>query len=74
MYFLRRKNKGLAESVRALEEATESLDRVKSREDEVHDIAESLKDIRERNHFAEQLGDIFFGGSTHQRLGGGHAK
>jgi len=73
MYFPRRKNKGLADSENAVREAQANLEAVKSREEEVHEIAESLRVMRERNHFAEKLGDIFFG-DPHHHLGGGHAR
>jgi hypothetical protein len=62
MFFPKRK-KGLVDSAKALEDADQNLKRVKSREKEVHEVAESLRIIRQRNHFAEQLQEIL-GGST----------
>jgi hypothetical protein len=70
----RRRSKGLEESEKALREADQNLEEVKSRDEEVHEVAESLKVLRERNHFAEQLQLIFenSGAPAGGYLGGGH--
>lgn len=60
MWFLRRRlNKTKSkEADEALKDAQANLKRVKRRGGEVSRIAESLKEIRERNHFAEQMEEI----------------
>lgn len=49
------------ESHIALEEATANLEQAKARTQEVLEVAQSLRLLRERNHFAEQL-NIIMGG------------
>lgn len=61
MRFLRREPKANKESQQALSEAQENLDRVRSRSKEVHKVSQASKELRERNHFAEQLTEIMFG-------------
>lgn len=51
----RRKREPEVESQRALDGARKSLKRVKARDSEVHAVSESLRVLREKNHFAEQL-------------------
>lgn len=61
MCFRRRKKcaeEKIAESQKAVEEAHQTLRRVRARDSEVHAISGALKSIRERNHFAEQLRTI----------------
>jgi len=74
--FFRRRSKGLAESEKALQDADQNLERVKARDEEVHEVAEALKTMRERNHFAEQLQLIFenSGVPAGGQLGGGHIR
>jgi len=55
------KKNGNIRSQQAVLDATQSLERVQSRESEVRAVSKALKDIRERNHFAEQL-QILMGG------------
>lgn len=43
------------ESKKAVEEATRHVQEVKARGPEVQQLAEEMRDIRRRNHFAEQL-------------------
>ena len=56
-----RKDKDHGEANRGLKNARENLEKVKSRGDEVSQVAQELKTARERNHFAEQLQLIFTG-------------
>lgn len=59
MWFLRRRESESGEEAkRALEDAENTLREVKDRAEEVSMIATDLKNIRERNHFAEQLEDL----------------
>lgn len=64
----RKCKKDLAKSQEALLEARTSLSEVKSRTPEVRAISKALKEIREKNHFAEQLEAIILrnGGTLHQ--------
>lgn len=60
----RRKNKEKEEvrkATRARDEATESLHEIQAREPEVSEVSESLRTLRERNHFAEQIQAILEG-------------
>lgn len=61
--FRRRETNG-GESKKALEDATENLRRVQARHPEVSEVAQASKRIRERNHFAEQLTDLIWGGTN----------
>lgn len=56
-----RKPKGNVKSQQAVLDATQSLRKVRDREPEVHAVAKALKEIRERNHFAEQLNALLGG-------------
>ncbi len=56
-----RRNREDQESVKALEEASKNLERAKERDPEVKEVAESLRCIREQNHFAERLEAIMKG-------------
>jgi hypothetical protein len=56
------RHKNGSESRQALLDATKSLREVKDRDTEVHEVSTTLKAIRERNHFAEQLRTIMQGG------------
>lgn len=56
------KKTGYVKSQQAVRDAARSLERVKARNPEVHEVSKTLKDIRERNHFAEQLQVIMEGG------------
>lgn len=49
------KRKPHHDSKKALEEAKQSLRAVRSRAPEVREVATALKEIRERNHFADKL-------------------
>lgn len=62
MWPFRRDKRAEKESQQAVLEAVESLRDVTSRNKEVHTVSKTLKDIRERNHFAEQLRAIMEGG------------
>lgn len=66
-HLLRRSRKRALEheSMEALLDATNNLKQVQRRGREVNRVANALKDIRERNHFAEQLEAIILnpGGS-----------
>lgn len=53
--FPKRDKKKLKDSQQAILDATKSLREVRSRDDEVHQVSGALRNIRERNHFAEQL-------------------
>lgn len=45
-------------SIKALEEAKEHLRDVSNRTDEVYSLAASLRNLREKNHFAETVVDL----------------
>lgn len=63
MRFRRRKSDDtLAEANAALEDAEKNLQRVKRRGTEVHRVVGALREIRERNHFGEQLEQIILRG------------
>jgi len=56
MWSLRkRNNKQIKDSQQAILDATKSLREVHERDTEVHELSGALRNIRERNHFAEQL-------------------
>lgn len=58
MCLRRRKKKARVsaeESKTAVAEATRHMQEIQARGAEVQELAESLRDIRKRNHFAEQL-------------------
>jgi hypothetical protein len=56
MWFRRQEQKRkLVESEQAILDANRAKKRVEARTPEVRAISLSLKDIRERNHFADQL-------------------
>jgi hypothetical protein len=55
------KRNGYVKSRQAVLDAAGALKQVQSRNPEVHAVSKTLKDIRERNHFAEQL-QIILGG------------
>ena len=59
--FLRSSRKDPA-AKKALDEAQQVHQRVKARDGEVHEVAESLKKVRQRNHFAERIQEIMEGG------------
>jgi len=69
----RKRKRGLVESEEALRDANINLRRVRSRDKEVREVAGALREIRERNHFAEQLQEIL-GGNIHKNLGGGSTR
>ena len=58
MWFRRRGSAAEEESQKALENAEIHHSRIKSRGQEVTQIAEALKELRQRNHFAEELEKI----------------
>lgn len=53
--FRRRNKKEIMESEQAILEAQKHIHQAQARNAEVHKISGSLRVIRERNHFAEQL-------------------
>lgn len=53
-----RRHKKSEEAQKALDEATKSLCEVKKRGFEVSKISNALKELNERNHFAEQMEEI----------------
>lgn len=53
---------GQVEAQKAIKDAAESLERVKARDPEVRAVSKVLRNIRENNHFAEQLQSIISGG------------
>jgi t-SNARE complex subunit (syntaxin) len=56
MWFLRkRQSKSTKEAADALQEAHENLREVQKRNPEVLRVSRSLRELRERNHFAENL-------------------
>lgn len=59
MWFLRRhqSNHG-ADADKAIQDAQTNLKRVERRGSEVSKVSDALREIRERNHFAEQMEDI----------------
>lgn len=61
----RRRREDTQEAQRAVEEATKKLHEVKKRGKEVSAVSKALREIRERNHFADQMEEIFvhYGGS-----------
>lgn len=61
MRLRRRKKAADTESTKALAEANESLKRVQERNHEVIVVARSLRDMRERNHFAAKFESILEG-------------
>lgn len=61
-FFPRRDAKRMKDSQQAILDATKSLREVREKDDEVHQVSGVLKNIRERNHFAEQLRSIMQGG------------
>lgn len=58
MWFRKSRSEPKDESVEALEEAKEHLMGVANRSDEVYSLAASLRNMREKNHFAEQVVEI----------------
>lgn len=50
-----RRPKANPEAKKALENATEHLERIKARGPEVSRVATAIRTMRERNHFIEQL-------------------
>lgn len=58
MWFRRRRESKSGEATKALEDAKKNLREVKERGTEVTEVAEALKEIRQRNHFAEALEDL----------------
>jgi hypothetical protein len=62
MWPFRRNKDGVKESQQAILDATKTLREVRSRDEEVHAVSRTLKDIREKNHFAERLRVIMEGG------------
>lgn len=62
MWFIRRDKEELKKSQQAILDAAESLRETKARDQEVHAVSKTLKEIREKNHFAEKLRIIMEGG------------
>lgn len=55
MWFLRNRTASADEAKSALEDAKKNLRKIQDRSCDVTKVANALKEIRERNHFAEQL-------------------
>lgn len=55
MLWFRRRNKRGVESEEALKDAKKNLREVQRRGREVSNVSNALKEIREKNHFAEAL-------------------
>jgi len=53
---------GHEDGATARQQASEDLASVRSNWPEVHRVARSLRELREHNHFAEQIEHIFQGG------------
>lgn len=60
--FRKKVTRNMKESTQAILDATGKLRRTQERGPEVSRVSNVLKDIRERNHFAEQLQSILEGG------------
>lgn len=58
MWFLWRNNKSNGDSEAALKDARKNVREVRERDQEVTKVVKALRDIRERNHFAEQMEEI----------------
>jgi hypothetical protein len=60
-----RRRKATEEAQKALDEAKKNLKQVQERGSEVSRISNALREMRERNHFSEQMEEIIvrFGGS-----------
>jgi len=58
VWFRRRSSDRSVEAEEALVEAQKNLDEVKRRGPEVTEVAQALRKMRERNHFAEQLEEL----------------
>lgn len=61
MMWRRKKNKGIAESEKALAEARQRLEQTKKRAVEVDLETEKSRRFRQKNHFAEQFASIMGG-------------
>jgi hypothetical protein len=61
MWPFRRHPSKIKESQQAILDATATLQRVQERGPEVRAVSKTLKEIRERNHFADQLRTIMEG-------------
>lgn len=59
MLFRRRNKESAEKAQKALEDAKKNLREVQQRGTEVSAISNALREIRERNHFAEQMEEIF---------------
>jgi hypothetical protein len=59
MWFLRRRrSESSDEASAAVKDAQKHLNRVRKRDQEVSDLSDSLREVRHRNHFAEQMEQI----------------
>lgn len=63
MWFRRQRTKGVGNiaAQKAFDDASLNLRKVESRGPEIHELSNSLKLIRERNHFSEKLQLIITG-------------
>jgi hypothetical protein len=61
MKWFRGENKSGEAAKEALADAQENLRVIRKRGEEVTAVSEALRDIRERNHFAEHMEEILFG-------------
>lgn len=63
MWFQRHKieSRGETDSKAALVDAVENLHRTQGMTIEVREVATALRDMREKNHFAERLSDLMKG-------------
>jgi hypothetical protein len=59
MWFLRRtRSNADEEATLALTDAEKNLRRIKRRDREVKEVSESLREVRQQNHFAEAMEEI----------------
>lgn len=55
MRFRRNRKEGASDSQNALNEATQQLEKIKSRDPEIREVSRTSRRIRVENHFAEKL-------------------
>lgn len=58
MWFLRRRSKALEEADKALQRAERAKQEIEASGAEVTIVSSALKELRERNHFAERMQGI----------------
>jgi hypothetical protein len=57
-FLRRRRSESSDEATAAVKDAQKHLNRVRKRDQEVSDLSDSLREVRQRNHFAEQMEEI----------------